>query len=109
MRKTAMLLAVLVVLLIASAASAQMKPMTPAQGQPPAGQEHHPGAGGMMCPMMGMMGGMQGGGMMGPGMMGMMGAQDPKTMGRMLKMRGEMMKAMGDVMMKHGAEMEQGK
>lgn len=53
-----------------------------------------------MCPMMGMMG---------PGMMGMMAAQDPKTMGRMLKMRGEMMKAMGDVMMKHGAEMEQGK
>ena len=115
MRKTAVLLALAVLLLTVSAASAQMKPMTPPQGKPPAGQEHHPGmdqpgAGGMMCPMMGMMGGMQGGGMMSPGMMGMMmGSQDPKAMGRMLKMRGEMMKAMGDIMMRHGAEMEQGK
>ncbi len=120
MRKTMTVLAVLTVFLAASAALAQMQPMTPPQGQPPAGQGSHPmmgqpGSGGMMCPMMGMMGGsMMGGmqepGMMGPGMSGMMmGSRDPKTMARMLRMRGEMMKAMGDIMMRHGAEMEQAK
>jgi len=79
--------------------------------------------GGMMCPMMGpgmgMMGGMQGQGMMGgmqgrtmmmPGMMEMMmSSEDPKAAARMLKMRGEMMKAMGEVLMKHGAQLEQQK
>ena len=56
--------------------------------------------GGMMCPMTGTEEGM--------GMMGGMGG-DPKTMGRMMEMRGEMMKAMGEIMMKHGAELEQQK
>ena len=62
----------------------------------------------------GMHGGMMGGGMcgmMGGGMMGgmgqMMGAQaDPKTLGRMLQMRGEVMKAVGDVLIKHGHALE---
>jgi hypothetical protein len=52
--------------------------------------------GGMMCPMMGMMGGMP--------MMG--GAQDPKTLGRMLQLHGEMMRAVGDVLLKHGRALE---
>ncbi len=68
---------------VSGPASAQMG--TPAQ---PPGQAPPMGGGmmpGMMCPMM--MGGM-----------GMMGSSaDPKLMGRMLQMRGEMMKAMGDV------------
>ncbi len=74
------------------------------------------GGGMMMCPMMGggMMGGrmpmmgMMGGDMMGEGgMMGMMGGQaDPKTMGRMLQMRGEIMKAVADVLIKHGRALE---
>lgn len=71
------------------------------------------GGGMMMCPMMGggMMGGrtpMMGGDLMGEGgMMGMMGGQaDPKTMGRMLQMRGEIMKAVGDVLIKHGRALE---
>lgn len=96
MRKIATILTVLAMSLAASTAPAQMQPMTPPQGQapqPPAGQGHHPmmgQSGGMMCPMMSMM----------------MGAQDPKAMARMLKMRGEMMKAMGEIMMRHGTEME---
>jgi hypothetical protein len=37
----------------------------------------------------------------------MMGAQsDPKTLGRMLQMRGEMMKAVADVLIKHGQALE---
>jgi hypothetical protein len=111
MRSAVMTLTALVVFLAASAAPAQMQhPMPSPQPQPGGEQQmpHHSGM--MMCPMMGMMGGMQPGGMMGPGMMGMMmGFPDPKAMGRMLRMRGEMMKAMGDIMMKHGAELEQGK
>jgi len=44
----------------------------------------------------------------GPGMMGgMMGASNPKTMARMLKLRDEMMKAMGEVMLKHAQALEQ--
>jgi len=69
--------------------------------------------GGMMCPMMGqammghhpMMGMEMGAGMMG----GMTGASDPKTMARMLKLRGDMMKAMGEVMLKHAQALEQEK
>jgi hypothetical protein len=73
--------------------------------------------GGMMRggAMGGMGGGMMGGGMMGgmPGMGDMMGPMmsgqgDPKTMGRMLEMRGEIMKAVGDVLMKHGKAMSAG-
>jgi hypothetical protein len=63
-----------------------------------------PGMGPMMmsgmCPMMS-------GGMM--PMMGLMNPSDPKTQGRILKMRGEMMKAMGEIMLKHGQAMEEGK
>jgi hypothetical protein len=41
--------------------------------------------------------------------MGMMGGghMDPKAMGRMLELRGELLKAMGDVMIKHGQAMSQ--
>jgi hypothetical protein len=54
---------------------------------------------GMMCPMSGQMDPV--------GMMAMMsGSQtDPKTMGRMLELRGELLKAMGEVMIKHGQAM----
>jgi hypothetical protein len=58
----------------------------------------------MGCPMMRQM--MCG--MMAPegmGMMGMMrGGKDPKRMGRMLQMRGDIMKAVGEVMLKYGKE-----
>jgi hypothetical protein len=50
---------------------------------------------GMMCPMdpTGMMAMMSG------------GQTDPKMMGRMLELRGELLKAMGEVMIKHGQAM----
>jgi hypothetical protein len=70
------------------------------------------GQGMMMCPMMHqMMNQMMMGGQMGSGgMMGMMGgATDPKTMGRMLQMRGEMLKAGGDILLKYGKQLEEGK
>ncbi len=118
MRKIVAAMSVLAVLVMASGAGAQMRPMTPpqpAQGQSPASSQA-PGQqsqmpmmgggmmGGMMCPMMGQSMGM------GPGMMGgMMGMSDPKAMARMLKLRGDMMKAMGEVMLKHGQAMEQEK
>jgi hypothetical protein len=56
---------------------------------------------GMMCPMMAMM--------MDPAGMGMMGGQqmDPKTVGRMLQLRGDILKAIGDVLLKHGKAMEE--
>jgi hypothetical protein len=62
-----------------------------------------------MCPMMGTMSGGMPGGMMGGGMMpmmGMMGRTDPRAMGQMLQMRGEILKAVGDVMIKYGKTME---
>ncbi len=37
------------------------------------------------------------------------GKTDPKAMGQMLQMRGEMLKAMGEIMQKHGKMMEEGK
>ncbi len=81
-------------------------------GQPPMMGRGMRGQGmmGMMCPMMQQMMGC----MMGPagmGMPGMMGeGKDPKTMGRMLQMRGEMLKAVGEVMLKYGKELaEEGK
>lgn len=70
--------------------------------------------------------GMMGQGMMGHGMMGMMcpmmammldpagtasaGGQpmDPKAVGRLLQLRGDMLKAMGEVLLKHGKAMEEG-
>ena len=69
--------------------------------------------GGMMCPMMGqsMMGSHPMMGMeMGPGMMGgMTRTSDPKTLARMLKLRGDMMKAIGEVMLKHAQALEREK
>jgi hypothetical protein len=120
MKKMIALAAAVAVLLIASAAMAQMRPMTPAQpspAQPPAGthapgQQAQPpmmgqGMMGMMCPMMGQS--MMGMGM-GPGMMGgTMGMSDPRAHARMLKFHGDMMKAMGEVLLKHAQEMEQAK
>ena len=72
----------------------------------------HPMAGmmrpmqGMACPMgMPGSGGMQGG-MMGRMMQGTAGG-DPKTMGRMMEMRGEMLMKIGEVMMKHAKMWQQ--
>jgi len=47
-------------------------------------------------------------GMPGMGMMGMMGSgqMDPKAMGRMLQLRGDILKAVGEVLVKHGKAME---
>jgi hypothetical protein len=72
------------------------------------------GMGGMsgMTGMTGM-GGMSGmSGMMGMGMMPMMTQmmkQDPKLMGRMMELHGEMMRTMGDALIKRGKELQQGK
>jgi hypothetical protein len=70
------------------------------------------GHGSMMSDGMGMsgMGGMSG--MMGMGMMPMMMQtmkQDPKLMGRMMELHGEMMRTMGDALIKRGKELQQGK
>jgi hypothetical protein len=62
--------------------------------------------GGHSMPGHGMGQGMMGGGMMGGGMMGGR-AGDPKTMGQMMEMRGEMMKAMGEVMLKHAKKLQE--
>ena len=97
-----------VVLLAASAASAQMQhPVPPSSGQASPGSATQQPMMGMMCPMMGMM---RGGGMEGMGMMGgMPNMSDPKAAARMLKLRGDMMKAMGEVMLKHAQSLEQEK
>lgn len=43
---------------------------------------------------------------LGMGMKGMMGgAHDPKIMGRMLQMRGDILKAVGEVLLRYGKEM----
>jgi hypothetical protein len=57
----------------------------------------------MMCQMMPQM---MGGHM---DLLGMMGGDqiDPKTMARMLQLRGDMLKAMGEVLLKHGKAMEE--
>lgn len=72
------------------------------------GQAGQQGQTGFQQPMMGMMCPMMSGGM---GMMGMMGSgqTDPKTMGRMLQLRGDILKAIGEVMLKHGKTMEEAK
>jgi len=104
-------------------AAQQMGGQMPMMGQSgqqdqPAGQPPMMG-GGMMGQgmtghgMMGMMSGRMGGQMRGPGMdmMRMMasGRVDPKTMGKILQLRGELLKAMGEVMIKHGKAMEEAK
>ena len=94
------------VLLIGGGALAQ-----PQGGPPSQGPHQSPPGGGM---------GMRGGGMQGG--MGMMGGQsgmcahligapmpaEPKAMGRMLQLCGEMFRSMGEIMMKHGKQMESG-
>ena len=96
-------------------------PANLATAQQPGGQRPMPGqpAPGGQPPMMGP--GMPGPGMPGTHQMmgghtdqcgtGMMGGgpMDPKAMGRMLQMRGEMCKAMGEIMIKYGKMMEEGK
>ena len=82
--------------------------------QPPSPKDpHHPEqpaagapapAGGMMP--MEMCRQMMGGQMMGMPMAGEGQNMDPKTMGQMMEMRGEMMKAMGDIMLKHAKRMQ---
>ncbi len=98
------LIGVMVLGLAALAAAQQPGAQMPMPGQPP-GQPPMMGSG--MMPMMHQMMG----GHMDPSGMGMMGGgpMDPKTMGRMLQMRGEMMKAMGDILLKYGRMMEEGK
>lgn len=116
------------VLMMASGAGAQMQPMTPPQSSPglhpatpggmgsPSPQSpmmgHGPMTGMMMCPMMGqsIMGQSMMGAGMDPRMMGgMMAPSDPKSMARMLRLRGDMMKAMGEVLLKHAQVIEQEK
>jgi hypothetical protein len=102
------LCALALVLTVAAPAAAQQPGPPPGHGgQPPQMPMQGGGMmgdGTMMCPMMS--------GMMGGGMKGMMGGQamggqmDPKTLGRMLQMHGEMLKAVGDVLIKHGKEIE---
>lgn len=100
-------IAMAIVFVSGASVAAQMQPgQTPQPGPPPRepsmkGGMMGQGGMGMMCPMMGGRGDMSG-----MPMMGVMGSsQDPKTMGRMLQMRGEMLRAMGDIMLKHGKEM----
>lgn len=94
----------------------QMEGQAGQQEQPPAQQPMM----GMMCPMMSggmgmmsMMPHMMGGqmGRSGMGMMGMMGGgqTDPKTMGRMLQLRGDILKAIGEVLLKYGKALEEAK
>jgi hypothetical protein len=87
------------------------------QGPPPGQQHGPPGGMGMGGAGRGM--GMLGGAMMGGGMMGghagvcahLIGAPmpaEPRAMGRMLQLCGEMLRSMGEIMMKHGKQMETG-
>lgn len=98
------------------AATSTAGPTRPGAGGAGTGGTMGPGMGGMMggmptggvmCPMMG---GMMGGGMpMMGGMMGgmpMTGAGDPRTLGTMLQMRGELMKAAGEILLKYGKQLE---
>jgi hypothetical protein len=77
------------------------------QQEQPSGQPSMMGRGMMGMPMMcQMMPQMMGGHM---DLLGMMGGDqiDPKTMARMLQLRGDMLKAMGEVLLKHGKAMEE--
>ncbi len=133
------LVALILIGLADVSAQAQMGGQMPMMGQTgqqdqPAGQPPMMGGGmmgqGMMgmpmmgteCPMMSggmgmmsMMSHMMGGHMaphgMGMGMARMMGSgrMDPKAMGQMLQLRGEILKAVGEVMVKHRKAMEEAK
>jgi len=134
MKRMIMVMSLVALILIGLAdgtAQAQVGWQMPMMGQigqqdQPAGQPPMMGGGMMGQGMMGMpmMGPMMGGGMgMMPHMMGgrmgsygmgmgrMMGSgqMDPKVMGRMLQLRGEILKAIGEVMVKHGKAMEEAK
>ena len=72
------------------------------------------GMGGMRMGGAGGMGGTGGMGGMGMGCMGGMGMmqmmqKDPKLMGRMMELQGEMMRLMSDAMVQHGKELQKGK
>ena len=104
-----------VAVLLGSPAFAQHQMPGQSPGQPPMMGGGMMGQGamgqgmlGMMCPMLHQM---MGGRMDPGGMMGQMGGgpSDPKAMGRVLQMRGEMFKAMGEIMLKHGKLLEEGK
>lgn len=129
MKRLTILASVLVAATLLTSPALAQPPMGGQPGQPPGqppgmgpgtmgGGQTGPGTGMMgqgmmMCPMMHqMMNQMMMGGQMGSGgMMGMMGGgpTDPKTMGRMLQMRGEMLKAGGDILLKYGKQLEEGK
>jgi len=136
MKQIITLTAVLIVLTLVGAgklaAQSQMGSQMPIMGQSgqqdqPAGQPPMMGGGMMGMPMMGMTCPMMSGGMgmmsmmphmmgrqmrpSGMGMGGMMGGgqMDPKTMGLMLQLRGEILKAIGEVMLKHGKAIEESK
>jgi hypothetical protein len=77
--------------------------------EPSPGQQQMMGRGmmgqgmmGMMCPMMAMM--------LDPAGTASMGSQsmDPKAVGRLLQLRGDMLKAMGEILLKHGKTLEEG-
>ena len=80
------------------AAQAAPAPATPPG--PPSGMPME------MCRQMMMMGGNMMGGMMGTPPGAHAQPMDPKMMGQMMEMHGEMMKAMGDIMMKHARKMQ---
>src|SRR3989304_2905584 len=129
---SAFLVALILMVSVPGRAQSQMGGQMPMMGQ--AGQQEQPtgqppmmGGGMMGMPMMGMMCPMMSGGMgmmsmmphmmgrqmrpSGMGMGGMMGGgqMDPKTMGLMLQLRGEILKAIGEVMLKHGKAIEEAK
>ena len=114
------LVALIVIGLADVTAQAQMGWQMPMMGQ--IGQQDQPaglppmmgggimGQGMMGMPMMGpMMGGRMGSYGMGMGRMMGSGQMDPKVMGRMLQLRGDILKAIGEVMLKHGKAMEEAK
>ena len=130
MKRMIMVMSLVALILIGLAdvsAQAQMGGQMPMMGQTgqqnqPTGQPPMMGQGmmGMGCPMMsggmGMMSMMPHmmGRQMRPSGMGMMrmmgrGQMDPKVMGQMLQLRGEILKAIGEVMVKHGKAMEEAK
>jgi hypothetical protein len=101
----------LVMLLLVGTAAAGMQhrmgeqmPMgSQAEPQESAAGQHHmrgQGTGGMQCPMMAML--------LDPAAMALIrdGQSNPKVVGRLMQLRGDMLKAMGDVLLKYGKAME---
>jgi hypothetical protein len=91
-RRFVPLAAMALLVMVALPANAQQPDAQP----PMSGQDQSRQAGPMSSPGMG------------PGMMGG-GQMDPKTMARMLQLRGEMLKVMGDSLVQRGKAMETGK